>query len=96
LLPARFGGHATDYQFVEEERNGLPIVSLVVSERVGEVNASEVQTTVLNALADHNLGYKMMAVLWRDGQTLRVVRRHPYATNGGKILALHVARGEPE
>jgi hypothetical protein len=96
VLPARFGGDATDYQFVEEECNGLPGVCLIVSDRVGEVNASEVQTTVLNALAARNLGNRMMTILWRDGGTLRVVRRHPYATNGGKILALHVARGVPQ
>jgi hypothetical protein len=34
----------------------------------------------------------MMAAIWRDGRTLRVVRREPYATRTGKILALHVER----
>ncbi|MGE3521078.1 MAG: hypothetical protein AB7J63_19210, partial [Vicinamibacterales bacterium] len=34
VLPTRFGGSATDYQFVEEERDGLPIVSLVMSPRL--------------------------------------------------------------
>jgi hypothetical protein len=91
VLPGRFGGAPTDYQFVEEERNGLPSVSLVMSEKVGAVSAADVQTTVLNALASRDNAHRMMAGLWRDGETLRVVRREPYSTNAGKILALHVA-----
>ena len=35
LLPARFGGSSTDYQFVEREDNGLPRVALIVSPRLG-------------------------------------------------------------
>jgi len=93
ILPSRFGGDATDYQFVEEERDGLPIVSLFVSDRVGAVNAADVAAAVLEALAARDSGNRMMAGLWRDGGTLRVVRREPYATSGGKILALHIARG---
>jgi hypothetical protein len=93
VLPARFGGAPTDYQFVEEERDGLPAVSVIVSPRVGAVNADDLQATVLNLLAARDSGNRMMASLWRDGGTLRVVRREPYAASGGKILALHVARG---
>ena len=93
VLPARFGGDATDYQFVEEERDGLPTVSLVVSQRVGGVNPGDVEATVLRELGAHDSGNRMMAGLWRDGGTLRVVRREPYATSGGKILALHVTKG---
>jgi hypothetical protein len=92
VLPARFGGGPTHYQFVEEEQNGLPTVSLVISEQVGPLQVPEVHTTVLDALAARNPAYRMMAGLWRDGGTLRVVRREPYSTNAGKILALHVER----
>ena len=93
VLPARFGGDATDYQFVEEERDGLPTVSLVVSRKIGDLDEADVQRTVLNALGSRNGGNRMMAGLWRDGGTLRVVRRDPHVTSAGKILALHVTRG---
>src|SRR4029079_16887546 len=43
VLPARCGGDATDYQFIEEECNGLPLVSLVVSDRVGGIDLGEVR-----------------------------------------------------
>jgi hypothetical protein len=66
---------------------------LIVSDRVGGVSSVDVEATVLRALAAHDRGSRMMAGLWRDGGTLRVVRREPYATSGGKILALHVTKG---
>jgi hypothetical protein len=90
VLPARFGGSPTDYQFVEEERDGLPTVALVVSDKIGPVAAADVQTTVLDALAARDTACRMMAGLWRDGGTIRVVRRETHSTQAGKILALHV------
>jgi hypothetical protein len=90
LLPARFGGQPTDYQLVEEEVDGFPKVGVVVSPTVGEVDERAVIEAVLGALSA-GPGYKgMMADVWRGGDTLRVVRREPYATAAGKILPLHV------
>jgi hypothetical protein len=34
----------------------------------------------------------MMADLWRDGQTLRVVRREPFITGAAKILPIHILK----
>jgi hypothetical protein len=92
VLPQRFGGRATDWQLVEEEEGGLPKVSLVASPRVGPLDAASVQACVvgfLNGLprASDNLGDR-----WREGGTLRLVRREPHATGPGKVLPLHVAR----
>ncbi|MGE0451380.1 MAG: hypothetical protein AB7Q29_17545 [Vicinamibacterales bacterium] len=92
VLPARFGGTPTDYQFVEEEQNGLPAVSLVMSPRLGPAADADVQAAVLNALGARDAANRMMSGLWRDGGTLRVVRQEPYATSAGKILSLHVSR----
>ncbi|MGE0450107.1 MAG: hypothetical protein AB7Q29_11060 [Vicinamibacterales bacterium] len=91
VLPGRFGGTATDYQFVEEEDQGLTRVSLIVSPRVGPVSEPAILETVLATLASFNLGHRMMAGIWRQSHTLRVVRREPYATKTGKIHTLHVA-----
>lgn len=92
VLPARFGGHTTDYQLVEEEEQGLPRVSVVVSPRVGKVDDEAVLATVLTALDGYYQWGPHMADGWRSGQTLRVVRQEPYAAGGRKVLPLHVLR----
>ena len=94
VLPARFGGDPTDYQFVEQERDGLPIVSLIVSPRVGPVVEADIQSTVLQVLGAHDLAHRMMAAFWRDGGTLQVVRREPHVTKAGKINILHVDQAD--
>jgi hypothetical protein len=96
VLPDRFGGDPTDYQLVEEEEpSGLPRVSLVVSPRVGKVDADQVIATALEVLASGaggNGAGRVMAHQWRDAGTLQVVRREPYATMAAKILPLHVIK----
>ncbi len=90
VLPSRFGGDATDYQFVEEEEGGLTRVSLVVSPRVPLREPAELVRTVLDELGSHGRGNRMMATIWQNGGTLQVVRRDPHVTRVGKIHALHV------
>lgn len=89
VLPARFGGSPTHYQFVEEEEGGLARMSVVVSPQVGSVDDAEVVSTVLDFLASRP-GAQRMVERWRAGQTLRVVRREPYRTGTAKILPLHI------
>jgi hypothetical protein len=91
ILPDHFGGHPTDYQLVEEQIEGLPKVSIIISPNVGQVNASEVVDTVIEHLGSHKGGYEMMANCWRQGQTLQVVRGEPHHTFTGKILPLHIS-----
>jgi len=91
VLPDHFGGHPTDYQLVEEQIEGLPKVSIIISPNVGQVNASEVVDTVIEHLGSHKGGYEMMANCWRQGQTLQVVRGEPHHTFTGKILPLHIS-----
>jgi hypothetical protein len=95
VLPARFGGHPTDYQLVEEEEAGQVRVSLLVSPRVGPVDEAAVVAAALRVLAapqGGSSGEVMMAEHWRDAGTLRVVRREPHATRAAKILPLHVIK----
>ncbi len=92
LLPERFGGGSTDYQFREEERDGLTHVRLLVSPRLGPVDEQAVVDTVLAALADSGRPPRMMASVWRSAQTLEVVRAEPIVTEGSKIMPLHVER----
>ena len=93
VLPARFGGRATDYQLAEEEIDGLPQVRLLVSPRLGDIDQGAVAATVLEALARGSGSNRMMSAVWRDSGTLAVVRQEPYATSAAKILPLHVVRG---
>ncbi|MEX2030936.1 MAG: hypothetical protein WD906_08190 [Anaerolineales bacterium] len=94
-LPARFGGGPTDYQLVEEEEQGTTRISLVVSPRVGPIDESLVVADVLETLGGATAGTRMMATTWRQGDTLRIVRREPFATSASKIQALHIPpRGE--
>lgn len=96
ILPERFGGNATDYQFAEVEGDGLTRVELRVSPRVGPVDAREVERAVLGALGARDAAHRMMAGLWGDGRTLNVVRREPAATRTGKVHVLHVEHaGDP-
>jgi hypothetical protein len=88
-LPARFGGSATDYQMVEEEEEGLPRVSILVSPRVGPVDEEAVIETVLSALTSSDTN-RRQAGMWRSAGTLRVRRSEPFATATGKIAPLHV------
>jgi hypothetical protein len=100
VLPARFGGRPTDYQFVERERDGLPIVSLVIADAVGELDPDRVVRAVLEYLKNQGLGETIMADVWAQSETLRIVRREPLITSAGKILPLQTltssrGAGEP-
>jgi hypothetical protein len=93
VLPAHFGGSPHDYQLVEEEdASGLPRVSLVVSPSVGPVAEDAVLGVVFDTLSLAQ-GGPVMVSQWRQGGTLRVVRRDPYFTGTSKVLPLHVLRG---
>lgn len=89
-LPSRFGGSPTDYQLVEQELDGLPKVSIVVSPRIGPVDDAEVVRVVLDSLGSGPGFRGMMAGIWGEGEVLRVERREPYTTGSAKILPLHV------
>jgi hypothetical protein len=95
LLPARFGGSAGDYQLVEQEADdGRPRLVLIVSPRVGQVDAAEVASTLLAALGSDSAASRVGELLWREGGLLEVERREPLAVASGKILHLH-SNGRP-
>jgi hypothetical protein len=94
VLPARFGGDSTRYQFVEEEdAAGLTRMTLRVSPAVGPVDEAAAVACVREALARGSDGSRMMAAVWETAGTLRVSRTEPSPTARGKILPLHIAAG---
>jgi len=96
ILPSRFGGGATDYQFLEEEEGGLPKVTLLVSPRVGALDEGAVLDVILGFLDSAPGPSGGYGNRWREGRTLRVRREEPVATGASKVLALHVTRKKGE
>jgi hypothetical protein len=93
VLPDRFGGTIGDYQIVEQEEDGMPRVSVLVSPSVGRVDNEALIATVLDNLkATHREGGELMTEQWRQAGTLRVLRGEPYKTRSEKVMPLHVIR----
>jgi len=92
ILPSKHGGHASDYQLLEEEAGGIPSVSILVSPRVGPVDEAAVVETAMQFLARRDDGHRLMAEIWKDARTLRVQRREPIATPASKVLPLQTSR----
>jgi hypothetical protein len=90
VLPERFGGGPTDYQLVEDRSGPISEVRILVSPRVGPVDADTVREAALRALAAGGVGPRFMAESWREAGLPRVERREPYTTGRPKILPLHV------
>jgi hypothetical protein len=91
VLPAQFGGDPVDYQLVEEEVGGLPVLTLVVDPSVGPLNDDDVLAATFDYMRAERRN-RLMADFWREAQTLRIARRPPAMTSAGKILPLHLAR----
>jgi hypothetical protein len=92
VLPRRHGGTLGDYQFVEQERQGLSCIDIVVSPRVQLRDPDQVVATVLQNLGAQSRGAKLMAGQWQQGRTLELVRREPYMNDSGKTPPIRVLR----
>jgi hypothetical protein len=94
ILPSRFGGTPIDYQLAEEEdEHGIAQVSIVVAPRVGHLDEVEIVEFTLNWLRTAYYQRQrgpLMAETWRNGNTLRVIRREPHSPGGRKVLPLHI------
>lgn len=90
VLPARFGGAATDYQLVEETDGGVARLVLIVSPRVGAADDVAIRRTFLDALGVHGWAERLMAGTPDRAGTVQVRRQEPVATRAGKILPFHV------
>jgi hypothetical protein len=97
VLPARFGGAITDYQFAERETDGgVTRLELRVHPRVGALDEATVTECVLSHLEGSPGGGQVMTALWRATGTVQIVREEPSITRGGKVLPLALAeRDQP-
>jgi hypothetical protein len=92
VLPARFGGSGSDYQLVEEERDGILGLALVISPRLGPVDEALAREVFLQELGRGGGLERMGAQVWRRAETVTVRRRWPLATKAGKILPFQIER----
>jgi hypothetical protein len=92
VLPAKYGGGATDYQLLEEEDSqGQTHLSLIISPTVGTVNEDEVIATVLDELRRVPHPGKLTAGVWAQAKLLRVKRMQPISQMG-KVMTLHLTK----
>ncbi len=89
-LPARFGGHPTDYQLVEDTTAAAgPALRLLVDPRLGALDAGAVVDQFLGGIGQAGDAERVMAEAWRAAEILRVERRPAHTTATGKILHVH-------
>lgn len=91
VLPSAFGGAPTDYQLVETEESGISRIQIIASPKLGPLDESVVVERVITTLNQYP-GGSVMTQHWRQGDTLKLVRREPYQTASAKILPLHLQR----
>jgi hypothetical protein len=95
VLPGRFGGTHLDYQLVErvDMDTGHAVVQLLVAPHLADVVESDVRDMFLTAIGGGTGGQHLMALQWRHGSVLRVIREQPRRTASGKIQHVHVEAG---
>jgi hypothetical protein len=92
-LPARFGGGPGDYQILEEEdARGHPHLTLLVRPGVGRVDHREVLALLYQRVRSGHGARRLSGDVWEEARTLRVERREPVVTAGGKVFAFHTLR----
>jgi hypothetical protein len=93
VLPARFGGGPTHYQLVESEtRDGQALLRLLVDPSLGRLDEGALREAFLQAVAAGSGAERAMVEVWRTRELLRIERRPPLTTPGGKILHVHRER----
>jgi hypothetical protein len=91
-LPRRFGGGPLDYQLVEDEDPaGRPELILRVDPRVGPLDPARVVQAFLDAVGAGGPTARIGGQTWQDAGIVRVERREPERTRGGKVVHLHRA-----
>jgi len=92
-LPQRFGGGPSDYQLLEEEdAQGRGRLSLRVSPKVGPVDDRDIVEHLYDRIRSGGAAARLFGDMWREAQSIHVVREEPQATRGGKILPFHTLR----
>jgi hypothetical protein len=91
VLPQTFGGRSIDYQLVEvEDEQRITRLHLIVNPSVGPVDDARVIETFIEGLRTPGQPRSFfLPPLWEQAGTIKVVRREPIVTAGGKLLPFH-------
>ena len=92
-LPQHLGGAAGDYQLVERETEAGAAVELRVSPRVKLTSTGRAREQFLRAIREC-FGGALAVRDWRHGNAVDVVHAEPIRTSSGKVLPLHLLRGD--
>lgn len=93
VLPEHFGGSPQDYQLMEEEdAKGFTRLNLLISPRVPITDNDEVIKKILEELGKTSVAADFARALWKQANALRIIRKEPVWTSGGKLMPLHMAR----
>ncbi|MGH2405265.1 MAG: hypothetical protein ACRDGN_12515 [bacterium] len=88
VLPRTFGGQSVDYQLLEvEDERHLTQLLLLVSPRLGSLDEQAVRDRFISALAAEER--VSMPELWRQADTIQVLRQDPVHTAAGKLFPFH-------
>jgi hypothetical protein len=89
VLPARFGGHAGDYQLVEDrDAHGLARYTILVNPAL-TIDARELPGAFLSSLGRLRDYYGAMTSTWAKEQLIRVQQAPPIVSRSGKVLPFH-------
>ncbi len=96
VLPREFGGRSVDYQLLEvEDDHHLTRLNLVVSPSVGPVDEEKLLARFQQELRQPWSRGEVMPSVWRQAETIKLVRREPVATASGKLLPFHTLAFAP-
>ncbi len=88
VLPREFGGSSIDYQLLEDEdEQHITRLFLVISPEVGQIDERKALERFVQELL--SVPFSGTPGTWFQDQTIRVVRRTPVETTGGKLLPFH-------
>lgn len=94
-LPARFGGSMLDYQLREQEDGrGFTRLYLVIHPRLHIADEQAVVDALLDGLRRSSAMADAARAIWQQAGAIRVVREVPAVSTSGKILPLHILRGD--
>ncbi len=91
ILPARFGGGLGDYQLLEQQdAQGLPCYTLMVSPELGSVPEDQLRAVFLDELGRLRRAYGFMINQWAQSGQPTIVRERPTYTERGKFLPVRL------
>ncbi|MBI5575773.1 MAG: hypothetical protein HY896_05360 [Deltaproteobacteria bacterium] len=97
LLPKKFGGDLTNYQFLEaEDASGFTRLYILVSPEIADFDEKALRETIFEGLFHGHdpeyVGARVMKDVWTRTNTIQVRRVNPIATRRGKVMPLFICK----